>query len=283
MIQKFKLLILLMLSYPALAQDDAENTGKLPIKSTFSSGFLIETPSIVTNFKGTLEFNIQHRFSTMQNGFSDLFGVYGGANTRLALSYGITDRITLGIGTTQNNKLQDLNWKFSIMKQNREGSVPVSVSYFGNFVVDARDKEFFPPAATYRFIHRFSYFTEIMIARKFNNILSLQFAPQFVYYNSVDTVHKNFNYGFSFGGRVKMWDSKSIIFELDQPLIKNSNSKNNLALGFDISTATHAFQIFLTNYQGIIGQQNLVYNSNNPFTKELSKNYMLGFNITVRF
>ena len=272
-----------MLSYPAFAQDDVENTGKLPVKSTFSSGFLIETPSIITNFKGTLEFNIQHRFSTMQNGFSDIFGIYGGTNTRMAISYGITDKITVGIGTTQNNKLQDLNWKFSIIKQNREGSIPVSISYFGNFVVDARDKEFFPPTATYRFIHRFSYFTEIMIARKFNNILSLQFAPQFVYYNSVDTVNKNFNYGFSFGGRVKMWDSKSIIFELDQPLTKNSNSKNNLAFGFDISTATHAFQIFLTNYQGIIGQQNLVYNSNNPFTKEISKNFMLGFNITVRF
>lgn len=264
-------------------QDGKEETGNLPVKSTFSAGILVETPSVMSPFKKMLELNIQHRFSSMENGISDIYGIYGAANTRIAINYGLTDKIMVGCGTTMYNKLQDLNWKVSLLKQNRSDSKPVSISYFGNVVLDARDKAFFPPKTTYRFIHRFSYLTEFMIARKFDDAVSLQLAPQFVYYNSVDTLHKNINYGITFGGRVKIWDSKSILFEYDQPLTARVESKPNLALGLEIGTATHAFQIFITNYQGIIGQQNLVYNANDPFTKHFSKNYMFAFNINVKF
>jgi hypothetical protein len=263
-------------------QDAEEETGKLPVKSTFGAGRLIETPTIMSPAEKSLELIIQHRFSSMQNGISDIFGIYGAANTRIALNYGITDKIMVGYGTTMYNKLQDLNWKVALLKQNNSGSIPLSLSYFGNFVVDARDKEFFPPSASYRFIHRFSYFTEFIFARKFNDLLSLQVAPQFAYYNSTDTLHKNINYGISFGGRAKIWESKSILFEYVQPLTAGGDSKPSLAIGLEIRTATHTFQFFATNYQGIVEQQNLVYNTNNPFTKDFSQNFMFGFNITVR-
>ena len=279
------LLILAFISCSVLSfgQDTEEDTGKLPVKSTFSAGLLIESPTIMSPPAQSLELNIQHRFSSMQNGISDIFGIYGSANTRIALSYGITDKIMVGFGTTMNNKLQDLNWKVALLKQNRSGSMPVSVSYYGNAVIDARDKEFFPPKATYRFIHRFSYLTEVIVARRFNDMLSLQLAPQFVYINAVDSLHKNINLGVSVGGRAKLWDSKSIIFEYDQPLSTADGVKPSLQLGFEIGTATHTFQIFMTNYQGIVGQQNLAYNTNDPFGGDFSKNFMFGFNITVRF
>jgi hypothetical protein len=277
------LISLVSLSSICFGQQTEDETGKLPVKSIFTSGILIETPTVVSPVNKALELNIQHRFSTMQNGISDIYCIYGAANTRIALNYGITDKMMVGFGTTMNNKLQDLNWKFSILKQNRSGKVPLSVSYYGNVVIDARASEFFPPKATYRFIHRFSYLTEVIFARKFNNVISLQIAPQFVYFNSVDSLHKNINYGISFGGRAKLWDSKSILLEYDQPLTIGGVSKPNLALAFEIGTATHAFQFFITNYQGIVGQQNLVFNTNDPFTHDFSKNYIFGFNIVVRF
>lgn len=267
----------------SFGQDNEEDTGKLPVKSTFSAGMLIESPTIMSPPDKALELNIQHRFSSMQNGISDIFGIYGSANTRIALNYGITDNIMIGFGTTLVNKLQDLNWKVAILKQNRSGSIPISISYFGNAVIDARADEFFPPKATYRFIHRLSYLTEFIFARRFNDMISLQAAPQFAYLNATDSLHKNINYGVMIGGRAKVWGSNSIIFEYDQPLTSGTNVKPNLGLGLEIGTATHAFQIFVTNYQGIIGQQNLVYNTNDPFTKNFSTNFMFGFNITVRF
>jgi len=269
----------------SFGQDTEEDTGKLPVRGTFTAGLLIDNPTIMSTAGKSLELNIQHRFSPIRksNSMSDILGIYGDANTRIALTYGINDKIAVGFGTTRYNKLQDLNWKVALLKQTRSGSVPLSISYYGNMVLDARSDDSFYPKENYRFIHRFSYLTEVIFARKFNDVLSLQIAPQIAYVNAVDTLHKNLNYGFSFGGRAKLWESKSIIFEYDQPLTSGTDVKPNLGLGLEIGTATHAFQVFVANYQGIIGQQNLAFNTNDPFAKGLGTTFVFGFNITVRF
>ena len=51
--------------------------------------------------------------------------------------------------------------------------------------------------------------------------------------------------------------------------------KPNLALGWEIGTATHTFQVFAANYNYIVNQYNLLYSG--------SRDYLFGFNITVRF
>lgn len=137
------IIIICSCSVVCFAQNADEDAGKKDIRGTFTGSMLIESPTIVSSFKNAWEFDIQHRFSSMQNGISDLYGIYGAANTRLALNYGLSDKIMIGFGTTMYNKLQDINWKIALLKQNCSGSIPVSVSYYGNVVIDARDKAFF--------------------------------------------------------------------------------------------------------------------------------------------
>jgi hypothetical protein len=254
-----------------------EETDNRPVKSPFQTNMLIDNQTVVSPFKGSLSLVIYHRFSSMENGISDLFGIYGSANTRLGLEYGITDRIMIGAGTTKNYKLQDVEWKYAILQQTRSNSMPISLSYYGNFVIDARKDENFGPAESYKFIHRISYFTQLIVSRKFSNVFSFQLAPEMAYLNGVDQSLDNFNLGVSFGGRAKVWGDKSIIVEYDQPFTRHEafDPKPNLGVGFEIGTATHAFQIFVSNYKDIVYQRNLAYNQNNKF--------QVGFNITVRF
>lgn len=280
-----KVLMIISLLLPAMksyCQEDTDD-GKLPVRSTFETTQLIDNPTVTGPFAKQLQLNIIHRFGVVKNGITDLFGLYAPSNIKMGLNYGITDRIMVGIGTTKNYKLQDLNWKVALLQQNRGGSVPVSVSYFGNFVIDASNKANFGEPSRFKEIHRFSYLTQVIVARKFNEAISLQVAPTFIYYNAVDTTLKNINLGVSFGGRVKISDSKAIIFEYDQPLTSAKysayNAKPNLGLGLEIGTATHAFQVFASTAQDIIPQHNFVYNQND-FTKG---QIVLGFNITVRF
>ena len=68
--------------------------------------------------------------------YHNLFGIYGSANTRIGLNYGITDRLMIGAGTTKDYKLQDIQWKYLILQQTEDNSMPVSLSYYGNIVVD---------------------------------------------------------------------------------------------------------------------------------------------------
>jgi hypothetical protein len=284
-----KIFIILSLSLilaPVFAQE--ETAGSEPVTGTFSTASLIDNQTIASPYKGGLELQIQHRFSLIEN-IKNLYGIYGAANTRLGLNYGITDRLMIGAGTTKDYKLQDFQWKYLILQQKADNSMPISLSYYGNLVIDARSDESFGPEASYEFIHRLSYFTQIIIARKFSEKFSMQVAPSAIYFNSVPeysdtTGYKNFNLGLSVGGRYNIVGNHSLMFEYDQLLTKQDladadHPKPNLALGWEIGTATHAFQLFVTNYSNIINQYNLLYNTND-FT---NWDYLVGFNITVRF
>jgi hypothetical protein len=287
--KKFLIVLSLSLYITSLfAQQDTTQTNEKskPVRFTFGTGILIENQTIATPFKGQLEMEIHHRFSLIKN-YHDLFGIYGSANTSIGLNYGITDRLMIGVGTTKDYQLQDIQWKYQILQQKEDNSMPISVSYYGNIVIDARSKDAFGPAASYKSIHRLSYFTQIIIARKLTDKISLQVAPSLTYYNSVpqtsdSTGYKNLNLGLSAGARINVFGNQSLILEYDQLLTRQNidvQPKPNLSLGWEIGTATHTFQIFATNYNQIINQRNLVYNTNDFKKGE----YLIGFNITIRF
>lgn len=282
-----KLFIVLILSAfltPVFCQEEAKSSD--PVESTFSTGYLIDNQTVATPAKGKLELMIQHRFSIIED-IDDLFGIYGSANTRLGLSYGITNRLMIGVGTTKDYKLQDLSWKYLILQQTQDNSMPLSLSYYGNIVAELTTEDNFGPTDSFKQIHRFSYFTQLIAARKFNDKLSLQVAPSVAYYNAVPrysdtTGYKNLNFALSVGGRYNIFGNHSVIVEYDQLLTKQEldvQPKPNLSIGWEIATPTHAFQIFVANYNMIINQKNLLFNTND-FAKG---DYLFGFNITVRF
>ena len=272
------------------AQEEAQQqASSKPVRFTFGTGLLIDNQTIESPYKGGLELQIHHRFSLIEN-VHNLFGIYGAANTRLGLNYGITDRLMLGVGTTKDYKLQDIQWKYNIIHQTDDNSVPVSLSYYGNIVLDLRKEDAFGPVERYRDIHRLSYFTQLILARKFSESFSAQIAPSVIYFNAVpqytnESKYKNLNFGLSAGARLSVSGSHSILFEYDQLLTKQDldddelKPKPNLSLGWEIGTATHTFQVFVANYSHIINQRNLVFNTNSFSDGE----YLFGFNITVKF
>jgi hypothetical protein len=287
--KKFLILLTLSLSITSLfaQQDSLKQVSSKPVRFTFGTTTLIDMNTTETPYKGGLQMEIHHRFSLIEN-YHNLFGIYGSANTRMGLNYGITDRLMVGLGTTKDNKLQDIQWKYLILQQTEDNKMPVSLSYFGNVVLDLRKEEAFGPAESFKEIHRLSYFTQLILARKFNNVLSLEVAPSLAYFNSVQenadstSGYKNLNIGISAGARANVFGSHSVILEYDQLLTKQDlpvQPKPNLSLGWEISTATHTFQIFVANYNQIINQRNLVFNTNDWKKSQ----WLVGFNIHIRF
>lgn len=277
-----RIFALLIIALPLTAMQ-AQETEDYPIRDVFETGILMDNPTVLTPFKGLMEFQIHHRFGLVNNGIKDVFGVYAPSNIRMGLNYGITDRLMIGVGSTKDYKLQDFILKYAILQQTVSGAVPVSVTYYGNMVADLRAKSEFGPAESYRSIHHLSYFNQIIVARKLSEIFSLQVAPTFFYYNSVETGYKNANFAFSAGGRARFAPTHAIIVEYNQMLTKQDNEdfnpKPQLAIGWEKGTATHAFQLFLANYKGIVGQRNFLFNQNDFTAGE----FLIGMNITVRF
>ena len=273
-------LLSLFLIFPATAQEE-EQVDNRPVRKPFEAAILIDNQTVVSPLKGGFEYQIQHRFGLMTNGLTDLFGIYGSSNIRMGINYGITDKLMVGFGTTKNYKLQDFQWKYAIIQQTRSGSIPVSVSYYGNMVVDARHKDNFGPAEEFKGAHRLSYFNQIIVSRRFDDRFSFLVAPGFLHFNALENGLNNSNFSLSAGGKATVLGNASIVAEYHQLLNKQElfEPKPNLSLGIEIGTATHCFHIFVANYSHIIQQRNLLYNVN-----EIGKgDFLLGFNITVRF
>jgi hypothetical protein len=86
-------------------------------------------------------------------------------------------------------------------------------------------------------------------------------------------------------GRIKFSPQSSLVFHYSMPLdIKGiseytettNNSLPNFGIGYQVATATHAFEIFVTASNGIIPQDNYLWNNNDWTKGELR----VGFNIT---
>lgn len=269
----------------AFSQDKKKESddSKKPAKPAFASPELMDDQSVVVSSKKTLQFNIQHRFGTVENGISDLVGIYGPANIRLAFSYTPITNLAVGFGITKTKQYLDFNAKYSILKQTKDWSMPVSVSVFGNVALNTKVK------GLPKEIYRNSYFAELIIASRITPKISLQVSPSFTHYNAVDSLYSHDMIAICFSGRYKISAQSSIMFNYTQQLTKhkindplNASQPNyfklqpGYTLGWEIATSAHAFQVFASTFQGIVPQENIAFNS-----LDISKSqYLIGFNIT---
>ena len=257
-------------------------------RPAFESSYLIDNQTNVLLNKNALEVMFQHRFGLIDD-WGDFYGIWGAANIRIGASYGIHERVTLGFGTTKNRRYQDLNWKVALLRQTRSEKMPVSLTYYGNFVYDARKQTTAfiggqevstnTPPINYK-QDRYAYFHQLILARRFSQNLSLQFAPSLSHYNTVYDGMENDVFAIAFGGRYKISPQTAILVDYSQPLasysINGKDLKPGFSIGFEFGTSGHAFQLFATNNWGIINQDNYAWNTNDFFGGDI----LLGFNIT---
>jgi len=287
------LIILGVTCFNTFAQDEEDQ----PVSNPFESGILIDQQTSVIPDVKTLEFIIQHKFGAMDKGISDLWGIYSpGANVRLALNYVPINNLQIGAGITKKNMYTDLNAKYTIWEQTENNTKPVAVSVFGSLAIDGRNESAFGTGKVYRSGEgiaqytvrtsgRLSYFSQIMVGRKFNDWLSLQAAASFTHHNMVAKTYNHDVIGAHLCGRIKFSTQGSFIFNYDHPLkIQgiseqlnwDTHAKPNVSAGIEIFTYTHAFQLFVGTADGIIPQDIMVYNQKDWKDKGLA----IGFTIT---
>jgi hypothetical protein len=239
-------------------------------RAAFESTSLIENQTDRVYSKGTIEMIMNHRFGVV-TGTNDLIGIWAPANIRIALNYSITDRITVGFGTTKDARLQDFCLKAALLKQTVDGKMSVSVTYYGNTAISALPKENF-----YHTSDRWSFFNQIIIAKRFSKMFSLQLAPSYSHYNTIDAPMKNDLFAIEFGGRAKVTSTMSILLDVNQPITSQEIApKSGFSIGTEFSTVGHTFQIFVSNYRGIVNQQSNMFNQYDFFEGDFS----IGFNI----
>ncbi|MEX2397715.1 MAG: DUF5777 family beta-barrel protein, partial [Balneolales bacterium] len=131
-----------------------------------------------------LNTSVAHIFGLINGGIEHFYGLDDGANTRLGLDYGLTDRFSMGIGRMTFNKVVDIRGKYNILRQTTTGSTPIELGVKGSLGISTLS------GIGMELTDRLSYFTMLMLARKFDR-LSVQLSPMMAYYNFVTEGKQN--------------------------------------------------------------------------------------------
>lgn len=253
------LVLTLLASISALAQDDLmkmleEETekDKKPdyTTATFKTTRLINGHSVENVAAGVLDFRISHRFGYINSGAYELWGL-DNATMRLGLDYGITKWWMVGVGRSSYQKQFDGFTKVKMFRQ-EEGGFPMTISGMGSIMY--KSIKFDNPDRQNYYTSNLYYCGQLLVARKFNESFSFQLMPTVIHYNLVEGANDpNDVFSIGAGGRVKLSKRVSLNVEYyyQLPDYKLPGTVNSLAIGFDIETGGHVFQLNVTNSSGM--------------------------------
>jgi len=277
---KSTLIFLFFVSLNALAQDDLLNELELQIKpslfinNTFEALKIVNLESTKLVGKDDLYFVIAHRFGSVKNGLSDLFGL-DESTIRFSFFYGFSDGFNLGISRSEFRKTYEISSKYRLAQQKKVG-FPFTIVGFSSLGINTNiSKDDFPKLD---FKHRLTYFNEILISRKINKILSLEIAPIFIKENFVlNDSQDNSQFVLAFGGSHKLNKSLSLNFDFAHNFNKVSHSgfRDPLSLGLDIQVGGHVFQLVFSNAQPLT-DANYIINATGNWAKT---DIFFGFNL----
>ncbi|OEK07849.1 hypothetical protein A8C32_15315 [Flavivirga aquatica] len=248
--------------------------------ATFKGTRVLNGHSVENRKKGVLEFMISHRFGRVNLGIDELYGL-DQSNIRFAFEYGLTDDIMIGLGRSSFDKTYDGFIKYKLLKQSSgNNAFPFTASLFSS--VAYRTLKDFDPENEPSTNDKLAYVSQVLLARKFSPSFSLQITPTFIHKNSVkidEDPHDVFAVGF--GSRIKLSKRVSLnaeyFYTANKP--KSIDASNSLALGIDIETGGHVFQIVLSNSITMIERGFITESTDNFFEGDIH----LGFNISRAF
>lgn len=249
------------------------------VQATFKSTRIVNGQSVECRKKGSLEFLISHRFGRLNSGAYEFFGL-DQSNIRLGLEYAIFDNLSISLGRSSFEKTYDAYFKFKFLHQ-RTGvkSFPVSAVLFSS--ISARTLKSSPDSKASKSINKLSYVTQVLIARKINQSLSIQLTPTYIHYNLVEENEENNKYAVGIGSRIKLSKRTSVNLEYYYTInpFTSQNTYNSIGLGFDIETGGHVFQLVFTNSIAMIEKSFITETTGNILNGDIH----FGFNISRTF
>jgi hypothetical protein len=256
-----------------------QSTETLPIQ-VFQSPHLIHGQTSESLTKGVIDFRINHRFGEIKSGLYDFFGA-DQATTSLSLEYGLRDNIMFGLRRSSLNKTYELFGKYRLSQQSEGGrNIPLSFAlYFNTAYMGAK---WLNPERDNLESSRYAYTTQLILARKFSERLSLQILPTWVHRNLVKYKNqKNDLFALGMGGSLKLNYRFALTFEYywvnhSQSDSSNIEFRNPLSIGLDIKTGAHVFQLFFSNSTQVAEKAFIGETTGDPFKGEI----FFGFNIS---
>lgn len=272
------------------AMDDTQNKPQFVV-ATFKTTKLVNVQTIEQVKQGELDFRISHRFDDAggsSGGISTLYGFDNVSDIRIAFDYGLTDRWTVGFarskGAYLRRQILDFNTKLKLIRQTDKG-IPFTLSFYGASELstmksspDVESEIYFEKNG----LHRFNYVGQFLLARKFNDRLSLILAPTIIHRNLVHYSQDNTTFAIAGGLRYKFNKRIGVIVDYYYDLSKEGLPEtfvSPLGIGIEIETGGHVFHLLFSNNKSLLESQFLTQNTD----QWLKGQFRFGFNISRVF
>lgn len=248
------------------------------ISYAFKSTRITNGGSIEMLGAGSLDFRVLHRFGPISQGVEEFFGL-DQASTRLSFDYAPINDLLIGIGRSSVKKEIDGSLKYRLLQQSRGArTMPATV-----VLVAGMTCQTLPWSDTSRpnyFSSRLGYFFQTHVGSKLSEDLSLQLSPTLVHQNLVEEASDpNDIFALGIGGRIRITNRMSFTFEYYHAfngMVEDVNY-DPFALGIDIETGGHVFQIHVSNASGM-NERAFITETYNSW-----KDIRLGFNLSRVF
>lgn len=257
-----------------------------PVEQTFMAPRNINLLTVHNLAEGELHYSIMHTFGYINSGYQSLWGIDDGANIRLSFEYGISDKLSVGFGRSSFDKIVDFTGRYHVFSQLTDDSVPVSITLNGGFGINTSEYAYLENLGQsgYTISDRLNFYSSLLIARKFNEKFSLQLSPGFVYFNRVgnqvriEDPNQSTYITIGVSSRYKVSPRGALTFQLI-PALSGERDQHNFAVGYDIETGGHVFQLFLSTSQAL--NDSYLFASENGDVSE--REIRFGFNINRLF
>lgn len=228
-------------------------------------------PTAETLNKGNFFYEISHRFGKINAGYDALYGLDGPVNMRTALSYGITDDITLSVGRSNVQDNLELNGKYHLWSMDNK-DFPLKVALKAGIAFNTQvlgvDRKAFDSNST-------QYYAQLVLNTMFlDKTLGIGLVPSYVYnsYIFANDYNEDTKYTFSlpvyaqyyFNRMWSLWFEYTTVtdgwkgtIEYFNPYEEN-RSYNAFSGGLALETGGHVFHLFITNSTRLNPTQYLV-------------------------
>lgn len=276
-------LFILIAASQSTAQMERERAQVVEPVETFWTPNLITQTTTETLQARNLNVTIMHTFGiATSNVVQNFFGLDNIQNVRIGLDYGITDNWSVGIGRSSLFNVVDIRSKYALMRQNTDGSKPVSIALKGDLGIVTQENRL--PLR-----QDIGTFLSATVSKKFNKNFSLQLAPMYADFNEITPARAKEVFSVGLGSRVKLSDRFSMIAEYYPILYERrgfltigngiDDLKNAFSMGLNIQTGGHVFQLFFTSTRWHLEQYVLTTNREQFWAGD----FRFGFNVNRIF
>jgi hypothetical protein len=251
------------------------------VEATFKSTHIVLSNSTETQKKHDLDLRIRHHFGDIGGEFGNSHTLYGldvASDLFIGLDYGITDKLTIGIGRSKHDELFNFLVKQKILQQKEDG-MPLNLTLFAQLGLVAREPFAADEFKAYQ--DRLTYLIQPILSRKFSPSISLQLMPALLIRSSTTGPGDPENLmSLGFAGRIKL--TKRLSFVADYTLVNElsrgdleATLYNPLGVGLEIETGGHVFSLNFMNSE-YINENSFI-----PSTKKSWKDGGVRFGFTI--